>query len=478
MDSLSNDILSLILTKVKSGDSGSIDILACLRVNKTWHRLASPILHRHVVLDNSRMIPLHHSFRLDYGPQVQTLTLLVSSEGRHLVDGNPKPLPELDAKIRLVIPLLRRLDSLDSFSLSLEGREECIIERGTVVDIIDALPESCTNLELDTQGQDQQHGEGSAHLCKSLRRLMPRMHHVRIRVASVCPALLGMGELSNHHDLSQQSPLIDSTPETASPARTPFKPVDLPNIRSLVIYCALPHSGKMACCGRASRSHQTEYTGPSWVPITTAMEQLPVAFRPPPRGASILAVNATRQISEADFEDPAAWQAIVVARPMERTSQAVPHRAIWSSADSVFVRLPDGRDMVTTLGNAVLIAEGETWCGTLGGGARVPRTILEADAGADGEWRASFAVGLVRAPLSPLMTAAQWREEFPRRTSQLFRNEAMVGQRLLEVETRQGEGRYLAVDPVAERTPQGYARNFLGALRKVEAETNDSTVTI
>lgn len=341
MNSLSNDILPLILIQVKTGGSGNNDILACLQVNKTWHHIASPILYRHTVLDNSRMIPFHTSFRLDCGPHVKTLTLLISSEGRHLVVGNPKPHPGLDAKIRRTIPLLNRLDNLVSFSLSLEGREEVILERATVTDIIDALPAGCTNLELDTQGQDQQDGEGSAHLCESLRRLMPRMHHVRIRVASVCPALLGMGELSNHNDLSQQSPLIDSTTETTPPARTPFKPVDLPNIRSLVIYCALPHSGKTACCGRASRSHQTEQIGTSWTPITTAMGQLPAAARPPPQGACILAVNATQQLAEADFEDPAAWQAFVVARPTQRTSQAVPHRAIWSSADSVFVRMPE-----------------------------------------------------------------------------------------------------------------------------------------
>lgn len=131
---------------------------------------------------------------------------------------------------------------------------------------------------------------------------------------------------------------------------------------------------------------------------------------------------------------------------------------------------------MTTLGNAALLAEGETWCGTLGGGARVPRAVLEAEAEGKGELRPSFADGLVRGPLSPLRTAAQWREEFPRRTCHLFRNEAMVGERLLEVETREEEGRYLAVEPVAERTPEGYARDLLGALRKVQAENNNSTV--
>lgn len=477
MNPLSNDILSLILTQVRSGGSGNDDILACLRVSKAWHRIGSPIFYRHIVLDNSRMDPFHNSFRLDCGPQVQTLTLLISSEGRHLVDGNPKPHPGLDAKIRRTIPLLKQLDNLVSFSLSLEGPEEVILERSTIVDIINALPARCTNLELDTHGHDRQDSEGCAHLCESLRSLMPRMHHVRIRVASVCPALLGTGELSNHHDLSQQSPVIESTTKKTPSATTPFKPVDLPNIRSLVIYCDLPHRSKTRCCGRASRSQQTEYTGPSWIPITTAIEQLPSAPKPPTRDASILAINTTQQLAEADFEDPTAWQAIIVARPTAKTSQAVPHRAIWSSADSVFVRLPDGRDLVTTLGNATLLAEGETWCGTFGGGggggARVPRAVLEAE----GEGRPSFAGGLFRASLSPLRTVAQWKEEFPKRTSHLFRNEAMVGERLVEVKMREGEGRYLAVEPVVERTPEGYERNFLGALRKVQAETNDSTAT-
>lgn len=471
MNSLSNDILSLILTQVKSAGSGNNDILACLQVNKTWYRITSPIFYRHIVLDNSRLIPFYNSFRLDFGPQVQTLTLLISSEGRHLVDGNPKPHPELEAKLRHTIQFLNRLDNLASFSLSLKGRGEILLEQATVIDIIDALPARCTNLELDTQGQDQEDGKDSAHLCDSLRRLMPRMHHVRIRISSICPALLGTGELSSHHNSSQQSRSIDSTTKETTSATTPFRPVELPNIRSLVIYCALPHSGKTRCCSYASRSAQTEYTGPSWTPITTAMEQLPTGPKPPPGDASILAINATRQLAEADFEDPTVWQAVVVARPTARTSQAVPHRAIWSSADSVFVRLPDGRDLVTTLGNAALLAEGETWCGNLGG-ARVPRAALEAER----EGRPSFAGGLVRAALSPLRTAAQWKEEFPRRMMHLFGNEDMVGERLLEVETREGEGIYLAVEPVAERTPEGYERNFLGALRKLQAETDVSTV--
>lgn len=49
----------------------------------------------------------------------------------------------------------------------------------------------------------------------------------------------------------------------------------------------------------------------------------------------------------------------------------------------------------------------------------------------------------------------------------LFRNEAMVGESILEVETREGERRYLVVEPVAERTPEEHMSNFLGALRKV-----------
>ncbi|KAG8164498.1 hypothetical protein KVR01_006416 [Diaporthe batatas] len=213
-----------------------------------------------------------------------------------------------------------------------------------------------------------------------------------------------------------------------------------------------------------------KYIGPSWVPITTAMQQLATGPKPSPPGASILAINSTQQLAEEDFDDPTRWQAIIAARPAARTSQAVPHRAIWSSADSVFVRLPDGRDVVTTIGNAVVLAEGETWCGAVGG-QRIPRAVLEAEESG----RPSFAGGLVRAPISPLRTALQWREEFPKRTSHLFRNEELVGEKLLEVQTRKGESRYLVVDTVNERTPEGYTRNFLGALRKIPVETSENT---
>lgn len=109
------------------------------------------------------------------------------------VTSNREPDSGLDANIPSIIPILKRMDNLVSGSLWLKARSTVFLERNTIADIVDALPASCTALEIDTLGLDEHEVEGRTHLCDSLRRVMPQMYHVKIHVASVCPALLGTG---------------------------------------------------------------------------------------------------------------------------------------------------------------------------------------------------------------------------------------------------------------------------------------------
>lgn len=74
--------------------------------------------------------------------------------------------------------------------------------------------------------------------------------------------------------------------------------------------------------------------------------------------------------------------------------------------------------------------------------------------------RPSFAVGCTPEPMSLLKTAEQWCQDNPKKTTYVWRNEAIVGEKLLETEKRTGRDEYLSLHPVLERTPVGWARGY------------------
>lgn len=59
--------------------------------------------------------------------------------------------------------------------------------------LLGALSQSCIDLEINMQGRDDDprcyFGPtfGSAHLCDSIRMLLPRIRHLRLRLGSLCP---------------------------------------------------------------------------------------------------------------------------------------------------------------------------------------------------------------------------------------------------------------------------------------------------
>ena len=69
---------------------------------------------------------------------------------------------------------------------------------GSLAGILNSLPQSCMSLELklDTKGRDDDPLCGffdtgaSSHLCMTIRQLLPRLRHLRLRLGSICPSLL------------------------------------------------------------------------------------------------------------------------------------------------------------------------------------------------------------------------------------------------------------------------------------------------
>ncbi|KAJ0116765.1 hypothetical protein J7T55_009916 [Diaporthe amygdali] len=443
MDILSGDILISVLTELRNTSAGNRDLFRCLLVCKEWNQFAAPILYGNVALRNQVVGMFTHCIQPGlYGERVRSITLRF--------DPNPTTV-DFNKELRLIASVLPKLTKLSSLSLHVRigwASHEILTH------LLEAIPLSCTSLELDTGYTGWGDGQ-SAHMCDSVRAVLPRMRHARIRTETMCAAMLGTGIL----------------PDEVVPGgewrhlTDPFTPIHLPHMYSLLIVCAR-HS-LIRRCG-APRLHDgnlwTKPSGSAWASITAALERLvetPGAIRQD--GASICAVACT----DYDQDDMATWKAVVRADVVAKTSWAVPYRMVWHGVipGSWLVRLPGGRELMTTLENIEQLAEGEEWV-NVSGGARLPREIVEtARAG-----KPSFAAGCALEPMSMLKTAAQWRQDNPNKITYIWRNETTTGEKLLEAEKRTGRDSYFSLRPVIERTPHGWIRGYRNeSLKRVGA---------
>ncbi|KAF2633659.1 hypothetical protein BU25DRAFT_444346 [Macroventuria anomochaeta] len=100
----------------------------------------------------------------------------------------PRALRLIYEQFENIACLFDTMDKLVSFSLLLEPDSIFANPRSTLTELINALPFSCPSLELDTKGHDC-HWGSSSHACTAIRRIMPRMQHVRLQLGAMCPSM-------------------------------------------------------------------------------------------------------------------------------------------------------------------------------------------------------------------------------------------------------------------------------------------------
>ena len=86
--------------------------------------------------------------------------------------------------------ILPGLNSLDSFSLLVRrGRNNFWIPRPLIGTLLSRLPATCTSIEIDTFGSDRAE-PGTLHLCETIRDILPRLHHLRLDLSTLCAKTL------------------------------------------------------------------------------------------------------------------------------------------------------------------------------------------------------------------------------------------------------------------------------------------------
>jgi hypothetical protein len=184
----------------------------------------------------------------------------------------PVPIPE-DFKPEMlakVIPTLRYFTNLWSFSLTVAPPILSIL-RPILIELLQALPETCVSLEIDTQGEYHRNEDEEAHICPMIRAMLPRMHNLHIRVGVMCSAMFG-----------------------THGSTTDFVATQTPRLQSLLVNCG--NSSQIQRCGEmdytTSAKHPLSQNGLAYLSILEGLIHL-VAQQDLPGSANIRVVVGT-----------------------------------------------------------------------------------------------------------------------------------------------------------------------------------------
>lgn len=206
---LPTEVLSHILKQVRN-TSSALSFLGCLLCCRRWREVGLPLLYQDIAIGNSNLELFVTQFPGSHGLLIKSLT--VSLDAKEPATSFPE-----DVELcRQYVEDLKRNGSLEaqrlwrglgdlattistmtslrcfSFMVSAAHAIGFWIPRSSVASIVERLPRTCIALEVDTRSHDR--GEpGEAHVCDSLRQVIPRLQHLRLRLRSLCSAAFGTG---------------------------------------------------------------------------------------------------------------------------------------------------------------------------------------------------------------------------------------------------------------------------------------------
>jgi hypothetical protein len=445
------EILLKILVHAKLA-LGSSSLAQCLVCSKTWRDATLPVLYSDICLQNSNLEKFVRQSDISNSVLVQSLTIII--EPVNPAPDSTPPYPSVlsiedieyakhhgsqeSAKLwHLLEQLLDNLSEMNhslTFSLTVSPGSNAIgfwIARPTITAITKALPGTCISIEIDTRGKDY-FEPGSEHLCDVLRAILPRLQNLRLRVSTMCPAILG-------HNFNPFEP----TKEFSL-----FRPVAAPNLETLVINC-IPGTifGSQAhICNTFRESPYSSYSTNLPEARTALVDALCLAHENIgfPVAKHIKLIYA---LPGSPGSNDASYASLNQCDILNNLTWALPFKNILGGGrlDSFLIRTPEGQEFLSYPWAIEAIAEGEIWAETMAG-YRLPAS-------------ATHYAAYVPKPL-PLLDSVAWRALNPRKSCLLWYNEKLCGSRLLIAGRRQG---FSGIVPPREATPAGWGRIRDGA---------------
>ena len=406
---LPNDVVIEILTQLKRVSDTPQDLASCSRVNKAWHDATTPLLYGNVALNNANVFRFCDGrVKEQYAANIRSISVSV------------KPHFALEPVTQLA-SLLPHLTDLRSFSFRLAEPHLTKISHHYLAQLVEALPPSCTDFELDTCGGDVR-SANCTHLCTSLRSILPRLRHVRLRLRS-CEAVF-----------ADPSTLV------------------LNKLKTLIYNCVFGRP--IPVCHVYSLDRPYGYVGSPhlvWGTVTSGLVDLVNTPGAVPPDAKVYAFMT----SGNNGSDRSLWRAHVLADIQERKSIAIPWRIVSRAIripGSCVMRLPDGSEVMSNPRGLEAVAEGQLWV-ECRGGTRLAREVVEnAEKG-----RPSFAQGCVEKSIEYLKSSEEWKEEHQERGPPHWYNEKLTGVTLIRAVERSGDD-WLSFGLLREDTPAGSRR--------------------
>ncbi|KAK4164350.1 hypothetical protein QBC43DRAFT_334556 [Cladorrhinum sp. PSN259] len=365
-------------------------------------------------------------------PELRSLTLHLTQPT--LASHEPQDVEASNSQVEQALTRLAgavaRLQNLRAFSLYVPPHStghHFDISQTAIASLIDALPQSCMSLEIDTAGLDHATGFGiPVHLCETLRAVLPRLRHARLSLRTMCSSLFGTGAALPRNDTSSES----------------YNPITLPSMQGLLVNCRRAWATAPICAGAADAASSQTPAPDSWDSVTHGLQALAAAPDRVRPDASLCVLTSTPQ----DNSDKSRYITLIRADTVRRTSHAFPLAFVSRGPTAWLMRTGEEREVISSDTAAlVAAAEGEEagWATTITNELRLPVALAA-------EWELE-----VRA--LPLEEVGVWRAANPRKMHLLWYNEQVSGERLLNGELRVGEA-YLSREPVVERTPAGWQR--------------------
>ncbi|KAI6083801.1 hypothetical protein F4821DRAFT_182399 [Hypoxylon rubiginosum] len=348
ISSLSNELFLHIF----ESDLTPSAILQCMLCCKRWLSLASSVLYKHIVLRNGHMLSVWAQCPSDtYDFLIETFTLVPI----HFLYSRSIPVVRDTRQLRSTLEKLPsrlanmvNLQCLSVYSPSLIPDAFCI-PLSLITSIVDHLPQNCVSLEIDVRNMIDD-TDPEAHICTSIRRVLPQLRYLRLRFPEVCPEAFGYG-----FDASQPTIIAAG-----------FKPAEAPRLEQCLITVGYPGPPNIVWPIRLCEHPRVDI-----VPVLARYLQVFKSPQNAPRLQKLWMIDALPLGDDYNRTS----ESLVRRDVLADKSQAIPYGNMAERrTDSWFVRLPaeeSSHDLVTTLISVKGLVEGPAWVIT-SNGTRLP----------------------------------------------------------------------------------------------------------
>ena len=182
-----------VLKKLLECSSSDI-FLRCIQCCRHWYETGIPILYENIIFKLDNRSPSRIERFLSQCANLERIRSITFDVDSNSILAWPATIKHLTPFSKRIMP---RMSFLTTFSLVITGehRRICGVYPKFLTRILRALPTTVVNLELDTLGLDlvfrtRAQIEANNHICATVGAIIPRLHHLRLRISTLCPRLL------------------------------------------------------------------------------------------------------------------------------------------------------------------------------------------------------------------------------------------------------------------------------------------------